>query len=145
LDHGSNRLKRWAYKELATSVHLHHALVAEEYKRLGAALGRVAKVLSKLFLWTQILWLIFSVTEAIATKGGSITTFEKYRSPLAQLYLSLSLAVLSLLALYTFVVVAVQELMNAISLPSKTPSSEDTFVNVAIILRYIETDCLSSS
>jgi hypothetical protein len=49
----------------------------------------------------------FPVTEAIATKGGSVTTFEQYRSILTQIYLSLSLAVLFLLALYTFVVIAV--------------------------------------
>jgi hypothetical protein len=38
------------------------------------------------------------VTEAIATKGGSVT-FEQYRSTLAQLYPSLFLADLSLLAM----------------------------------------------
>jgi hypothetical protein len=42
LDYVLNRLKRWAYKERATSVHLHHAQVAEENKR--AASGRVARV-----------------------------------------------------------------------------------------------------
>jgi hypothetical protein len=44
----------------------------------------------------------------------------------SQLYLSLSLAVLSLLALYTFVVVAVQGLMNAIFSPDS--SFEDSFI-----------------
>jgi hypothetical protein len=158
------RVKRWADNELATSVQLHHAQVTEENKR--AALGKVAKVLPILFLLTQILWIVFYVTEAIATRGGIITTFDQYRFTLAQRYLSFSLADLSLLAmllylvnfrlttlekillaLCTLVVITVYGLMNSISPPpdssfdsfSDSTSSEDTIANVAMILRHIET------